>query len=136
MKKHLISSLIFILFFSLNHISAQSVGVNSDGSSPDASAMLDVKSANKGILVPRTDTAIVNALGTPADGLLIYNTSDKQFYFYTGSRWNAVNGELLDKDGDTKVEVERFSDEDKIRMSISGEEALRTFKLQTLFLKR
>lgn len=124
MKKHLNLILIVPFMFLLNHISAQSVGINSDGSSPHSSAMLDVKSTDKGLLIPRTDTTTVNAAGTPADGLMIYAPGEKQFYFYTGSRWNAVNGELIDKDGDTKVEVEKFNDEDRIRMSIEGEEAM------------
>jgi len=32
---------------------SQSVGINADGSAPDASAMLDVKSTTKGFFAPR-----------------------------------------------------------------------------------
>ena len=118
--------LILISFFTLtlNHTIAQSVGINSDGSTPNSSSILDVKSTDKGLLIPRTDTTSVNTAGTPADGLMIYSPTDKQFYFYTGSRWNAINGELIDRDGDTRIEVEKINDEDKIRMTIGGEEAL------------
>lgn len=124
MKKFPFLILVVLFTFTYNHISAQSVGINSDGSAPNSSAILDVKSTNKGLLIPRTDTTTVNNAGTAADGLMIYNTNDNQFYFYTGSRWNAVNGELIDSDGDTKVTVEKLNDEDRIRMDIGGEEAL------------
>ena len=45
---------IVIVLLSLG-LSAQ-VGVNSDGSNPDSSAMLDVKSTDKGMLAPPDDT--------------------------------------------------------------------------------
>ena len=43
---------VFILF-SVNLSFAQGVSINEDGSSPDESAILDVKSSNKGMLLPR-----------------------------------------------------------------------------------
>jgi len=44
------TSIAFTLHFSA---SAQSLSINTDGSTADASALLDVKSTAKGILVPR-----------------------------------------------------------------------------------
>jgi hypothetical protein len=46
---------------------------------PHPSAILDLTAATQGFLVPRTDTALVV---NPADGLLIYQTTDKNFYYY------------------------------------------------------
>jgi hypothetical protein len=60
-----------LLFLSLK-ISAQSVSINSDGSAPDQSAVLDVKSLNKGLLVPKLSTEQMLAIPTPAEGLIIY----------------------------------------------------------------
>jgi hypothetical protein len=57
---------------------AQNVGINSDGTAPDASAMLDVKSANKGLLIPNvalTGTTDATTITTPAVSLLVYNTA-------------------------------------------------------------
>ena len=48
------------------------VGINSDNSQPDNSAMLDVKSANKGLLPPRMTHAQMNTIINPANGLIIY----------------------------------------------------------------
>ena len=55
---------------------------------PDASALLEVKSTNKGILIPRMTQAQRNAIASPAQGLLIFQTNaTAAFYFYNGSTW-------------------------------------------------
>ncbi|MBU2554766.1 MAG: tail fiber domain-containing protein [Bacteroidetes bacterium] len=74
---------------------AQSVGINDDNSAPNASAMLDVKSASKGFLAPRialTGSTDASTISSPVDGLLIYNTSTVSdvtpgYYYYNGSAW-------------------------------------------------
>lgn len=48
------------------------VGINSDGSMPDNSALLDVKSTNKGVLIPRLTFEQRNALTNPAQGLMVF----------------------------------------------------------------
>ena len=51
------------------------VAVNSDGSSPDASAILDVQSTQMGFLPPRLSEVENCLISNPAEGLIIYNTS-------------------------------------------------------------
>lgn len=56
---------------------------------PDNSAMLDIVSGNKGLLIPRMGLASRPA--APATGLLIYQTDNTPgFYYYNGSVWVAV----------------------------------------------
>lgn len=70
--------------------SAQSVGINADGSAPDNSAILDVKSTDKGLLLPRiADTASIT---NPAEGLMIYDMSSKCLRIYTGTYWSDCFG--------------------------------------------
>jgi len=58
---------VFILFILCAWIpSFGQVGVNADGSAPDGSSMLDVKSTTKGFLPPRIPDT--NAISTPAEG--------------------------------------------------------------------
>ena len=57
---------------------------------PHESAVLDMVALNKGVLVPRTDTTSINAIFTPADGLLIYQLSDNTFYYYDSQRWRPL----------------------------------------------
>jgi hypothetical protein len=63
------------------------IGVNSDGSAPDNSAMLEVKATDRGLLLPRLSSASRDLLPSPATGLLIYNTTTNKFNFYNGSYW-------------------------------------------------
>jgi hypothetical protein len=72
-----------------SHISslAQSVGINTDGSTPNSSAMLDIKSGTKGILIPRTSSTSRTAIANPAKGLLLYDTTIGSFWFHDGSVW-------------------------------------------------
>lgn len=52
---------------------------------PDASAILDIVSESQGVLVPRMETVDRNAITSPAEGLLIYDTDEDDFYFYNSS---------------------------------------------------
>jgi len=66
---------------------AASVGIGVD--SPVASAKLQVDSTTQGFLPPRMTTAQMNAIGTPAAGLIIFNTTDNKHYGYNGTAWTA-----------------------------------------------
>ncbi len=48
------------------------VGINTDGSTPDNSSILDVKSTSKGILIPRLTFEQRKALLNPAEGLMVF----------------------------------------------------------------
>lgn len=83
-----------ILFGSTVSISAQ-VSINTDNSDPHPSAMLEVKSTDKGMLIPRvTNTSAVTVPGGGlAEGLLVYQTdAPKGFYYFNGTSWEAVGG--------------------------------------------
>ena len=71
---------------------AQNVGINDDGSQPDNSAMLDVKSISKGLLIPRMTEAQRTAIAGPATGLLVYqNDGTEGFYYYDGAVWTNLS---------------------------------------------
>jgi hypothetical protein len=67
------------------------IGVNSSNSAPDASAMLDVSSSTKGLLIPRMTTTQRNAITSPALGLLVFDTNFNQLFHYNGFGWVASN---------------------------------------------
>jgi hypothetical protein len=80
--------IVFIFTFQLNICFSQSVSVNTDGTSADLSAILDVKSISKGMLIPRVTNAQKNAISSPATGLLVYQTDGSPgFWFYNGATW-------------------------------------------------
>src|SRR3979490_2764017 len=70
----------------------QNIGINNDGSAPNSSAILDVKSTTKGILAPRLTLAQRNAMPALAAGLLIYQTDNTPgYYFYNGTAWVQIS---------------------------------------------
>jgi hypothetical protein len=76
--------LILLMFvtFGLGYTSqAQSVAINTDGTTADNSAILDVKSTDKGVLVPRMTQAQRNAISNPAKGLLVYQIDNGEGYY-------------------------------------------------------
>jgi len=94
MKKHFFLLLVSITL--LNSYSfSQNIAINSSGALPDTSAMLDVSSTVKGLLVPRVTTTQQNAIPLPAKGLIVYNTSTNTVNVNVGSSaspsWSAVS---------------------------------------------
>jgi hypothetical protein len=83
--------LIFVaLYFITTTSQAQNVGIGT--TSPDASAMLDITSSSKGLLIPRVTQA--NRPVTPATGLLIYQTDGAAgFYYYDGAAWKMISNQ-------------------------------------------
>lgn len=67
---------------------AQSVAINNDGATAHASAALDIKSNNRGLLIPRLTTAERTAIATPAKGLLVFDTDSNNFWFHDGAGWS------------------------------------------------
>lgn len=72
-----------IVFFLLLGLSASAqVAVNTDGTTPDPSAMLDVKSTTRGLLAPRMTFAQRLAISNPATGLLVFQTDATAGLYY------------------------------------------------------
>jgi hypothetical protein len=69
---------------------SQSVAITTDGSTPDPNSMLDIKSGNKGILIPRMDS-LKRKLLPAVKGLLIYDTTTSSFWYHTGSQLQNVS---------------------------------------------
>ncbi|MDI6832289.1 MAG: FISUMP domain-containing protein [Bacteroidales bacterium] len=82
----IISSMLFINV----QIYAQNVGISVDGSNPDSSAILDIKSASGGLLIPRMTTAQRDAISNPAQSLLIFNTTTICFETYIDGQWQSI----------------------------------------------
>ena len=55
---------------------------------PAASALLDLTSTAKGMLIPRMTTTQKTAIATPSTGLLVFQTdAPAGFYYYNGTGW-------------------------------------------------
>jgi hypothetical protein len=85
---------ILLLSFISNTSSAQ-VLISKDKSkqSPHASAILDLDDNTSGLLLPRLSTQQMNGIKKPADGLLIYNSTEKNVFIYKQQQnvWQPIN---------------------------------------------
>ncbi|PCJ89982.1 MAG: hypothetical protein COA57_00070 [Flavobacteriales bacterium] len=66
---------------------AEGVAINAFNLDPAPSAILDVSSTTKGILIPRMSAAERLAIGNPEEGLMVYDLSAKCFYYYSVNAW-------------------------------------------------
>lgn len=72
-------------------LSAQMI-ITTDGSNADASAILEVKSTEKGFLPPRmTETQIQN-IASPANALMVFNTTSNKLFIYISNEnaWKEI----------------------------------------------
>ncbi|MBP7173836.1 MAG: hypothetical protein KBA33_07185 [Cloacibacterium sp.] len=86
MKKILL--LLILLLSTYSFSQTGSVGINT--SNPDTSAVLDIMSTQKGLLIPRVTTTQRTAIASPANGLLVYDTNTNSFWHYKSSLWIEV----------------------------------------------
>jgi len=74
-------TLLLLFFFFLSMIGHAQIGIGTI--TPNTSSVLDITSTSKGLLTPRMTTVQRNAITTPADGLMVYDTDLKVFYYYS-----------------------------------------------------
>jgi hypothetical protein len=83
--------LILLAIVATYTLSAQ-VAITDDGGEAHSSAMLEVKSTDKGFLPPRMTEAQRDAIANPAAGLIIYQTDvNPGLYQYYGTTWAPVS---------------------------------------------
>ena len=95
--------LLFLFVFLQSTIYGQNVGINTTGSAPDPSAMLDIEESSKGLLIPRVALSASNSaapITAPATSLLVFNTATAGsapnnvtpgYYYWNGSSWSRFN---------------------------------------------
>lgn len=88
MNKFLLLVVITVLV-STSYISAQNIAINENGDPAHSSALLDVQSANKGLLAPRLTTLARTNIDPTATGLIVFDTDEKDYFFYDGTDWIA-----------------------------------------------
>ena len=90
--------LIFVLLCGTSGAFAQSVTIGEHEFTAHPSAILEVQSTNKGVLIPRLTYLQRNAIAVDSKsvGLLIYQTDHTMpgFYFYDGNTWRYLSNPL------------------------------------------
>ncbi len=83
-------SVFIALFLLFSSALFSQVAVNTDGAAPNNSAMLDVKSTTKGVLLPRITKIQRNSISAPAEGLMVFCTNcgtDGALSIYSNGAW-------------------------------------------------
>jgi len=92
MKRITLLFLVVLVCFGTLH--AQGVAINADGSNPNASSILDVKSTDKGMLIPRMTNAEITlfgtTLGTSDRGMIVFNIDDMKLEYWDGADWKTM----------------------------------------------
>jgi hypothetical protein len=57
----------------------------------EPAAPLEVKSTTGGVILPRLTTTEMNAVSSPTNGEMIYNTTLNKFYGYANGVWVALH---------------------------------------------
>lgn len=90
-----------LLFSSVAH--GQSTAINSNGTGMviqndntntpvPSSALIEMRSSNKGLLLPRMTTSQIQQVQNPTVGLAIYDTDAKCLKTYNGTAWECASG--------------------------------------------
>lgn len=86
MKKQIIFS-IFLLLIGVSTTFGQ-VGIGTEN--PNLESVLDLVATNKGFLPPRITEVERDNIANPAEGLIIYNTTQNCLNFYDSTKWTNI----------------------------------------------
>lgn len=82
-KCFVLKEIILVLCLLTSAFAFSQVGIGTE--TPDASSILDMQSNSQGLLAPRMTTLERNVITSPAESLLVFDITEKAFYFYNTS---------------------------------------------------
>src|SRR5688500_19261819 len=85
MKSFLILFISAMLF--AEAVRGQGIAIGNNSATPHASAMLDIQSTSKGVLIPRVTSEQRTTINAPATGLLVFDTNTGSFWFKSVDNW-------------------------------------------------
>ena len=96
--KNLITLLFILLGINVAYCQLDNVGIGT--TAPDSSAILDITSIDKGVLLPRMDSTDRKDIINPKDGLILYDSTTYSFWFFRDTIWTEFNWLPNDNLGD------------------------------------
>ena len=117
--------LLLLFTLAVNMHYGQNVGIGTN--IPNPNAILDIKSGNKGLLIPRMDSA-VRKLIPNTKGLLVYDTTTNSLWHNDGTRWldyhniskGTTAGDMLYWNGSSWGLIPKGVPDQILRMNYSG----------------
>ncbi len=117
----------FFILLGITSVFAQNITITDDENhTADESAVLDVYSTSKGMLIPRMTTEQREGVANPAQGLLVFDVDTESFFFHNGSNWSDLSNGGSDawiRNGSTNS-VYLSQNSDKVGIGTSSPEAL------------
>ncbi|MBL4710685.1 MAG: tail fiber domain-containing protein [Flavobacteriales bacterium] len=116
--------LLLLLVLNVSLFAQNQVGINQ--SIVDPSAVLELNSTNRGLLIPRLTSTQKGKIDSPAQGLVIFETSTNSYWYYNGAGWIKITSNeagqdgIGDTDSDTRIYIDYTNDVDQIRFYTSG----------------
>ena len=107
----ILTALFFTVLIFTGTLHAQNNNLGIGTATPDSSAMLEIQSNDKGLLVPRLTTAERLAIPTPANALLVYDTDSMDYFYYKQplSTWVNLSNAYTEVDADPTNELQQLS---------------------------
>jgi hypothetical protein len=89
-----IAQLLFLLLLNQSALLAQT-GVAIGGNTVDGSAVMDMSKTKKGVLIPRLTQSARLTMNSPAEGLLVYDSTSNRMYQYQDGVWRYLVNNLF-----------------------------------------
>lgn len=86
--------ILYIILLAGYSAAAQSVGIGT--SSPHSTSALEVRSTNKGVLMPRLTSASRTGMFNVPAGMMVFDTDASTFYYHDGNKWRPFADPNLD----------------------------------------
>lgn len=90
--KHFILLLLFVPFISIGQTTDEQSGVNQTSEMQKVNAVSNsFVVGSKYIRIPVQTTATINAIPSPAEGMIVFDETEKRLKIYNGFAWTAIN---------------------------------------------
>ena len=86
MKQRILTTATALLLYASIALAQQGVRISDGPGSPDPTAILDIESTTKGVLLPRMTTGEMLDISGAATGLMIFNIDDNSVYINRGTQ--------------------------------------------------
>jgi hypothetical protein len=86
-NKTFMKQCLIILIFTTGYFTCAAQGVLVGTGAINTKAMMEVRSTNKGVLIPRMSSSQRAAITLPVAGLIVYDTTNEKLYGYDGNLW-------------------------------------------------
>ncbi len=105
------ATMIAVAILSFQNVAQAQLKLGNNPGTINPSAILEMETTSKGLLIPRMTATEMAAISTPANGLMVYNTDESCFFVYRVSVWRSLCDDYTFKVQGTTRYVNQFGDD-------------------------